>query len=108
MDTVDYVRNHFQTRVPELHKSTSGNIGCMGAFNDGNGWPGDPKNPNRSMPASRPVRAYTVVGSIVPADHSGGGLGGTQSNWIGPFCHQGSRQQAYHMTPVLSQLDDML
>lgn len=26
---------------------------------------------------------------IVPTDHSGGSLGGTQYNWIGPFCHCG-------------------
>lgn len=87
---VDYVRNHFNTRVPGLKKSTSGNIGCMGAFNDGNGWSGDPRNPKRSVPPSHPITPYSkIVGPIVPADHSGAGLGGTQSNWIGPFCHQG-------------------
>lgn len=26
---------------------------------------------------------------VVPTDHSGGSLGGTQYNWIGPFCHCG-------------------
>lgn len=87
--TVDYVRNHFNTNVPSAKKTTSGNIGCMGSFRDGNGWSGDPRNPSRKMPASRPLNASQVVGAIVPTDHSGGSLGGTQSNWIGPFCHQG-------------------
>ena len=45
--TVDYVRNHFTTRGAaggaKKEKTTSGNIGCMGAFNGGNGWSGDPK-----------------------------------------------------------------
>jgi len=27
--------------------------------------------------------------NIVPTDHSGASLGGTQYNWIGPFCHCG-------------------
>jgi len=58
---VDYVRNHFY-----IDKSSQ--IGCFGTFsNDYNGVP-----------------------DIVPQDHSGRGLGGTQYNWIGPFCHAGA------------------
>jgi len=89
--TVDYVRNHFNTNVryPKPRKIASGNIGCMGSFRDGNGWSGDPRNPQRTKPASRPLNASEIVGPIVPKDHSGAGLGGTQSNWVGPFCHQG-------------------
>jgi len=87
--TVDYVRNHLYTRSPGANKTTSFQVGCMGEFNDGNGWSGDPKNPNAKSSPSKPKDIASVVGPIVPADHSGGGLGGTQSNWIGPFCHQG-------------------
>ena len=32
------------------------------------------------MPASHPLNATDVVGAIVPTDHSGGSLGGTQVN----------------------------
>lgn len=87
--TVDYVRNHFDTRVPGAKKTASYQVGCMGDFNDGNGWAGDPKNPAAKVPPSTPKSLASVVGQIVPKDHSGAGLGGTQSNWIGPFCHQG-------------------
>jgi hypothetical protein len=61
----------------------------MGEFNKGNGWGGDPTNPARTMPPSAPMPIASIVPEIVPKDHSGGGLGGMQSNWIGPFCHQG-------------------
>jgi len=30
-----------------------------------------------------------IAPEVVPKDHSGGSLGGTQYNWIGPFCHCG-------------------
>lgn len=30
-----------------------------------------------------------VAPNVVPTDHSGKSLGGTQYNWIGPFCHCG-------------------
>ena len=55
----DNVRTH-------LYTDTSGKISCFGNFNN------DVKVPN-----------------IVGKDHSGGGLGNIQYNWIGPFCHQG-------------------
>jgi len=80
--TVDYVRNHMNT-------PTSYQVSCMGEFNDGNGWPGAPSNPKATKPPSNPIELDKVVGPTVPKDHSGAGLGGTQSNWIGPFCHQG-------------------
>ena len=87
--SVDYVRNHITT-LGASAKSTSGNIGCIGDFNRGNGWPGDPTNGGATMPPSYPVVPPSqIVPSIVPADHAGGGLNGTQSNWIGPFCHSG-------------------
>ena len=89
--TVDFVRNHFTTLAASKNpnKTTSWQIGCLGEFNKGNGWPGDPANPTRTLPPSAPMSPQAVVPAIVPADHAGGGLGGTQSNWIGPFCHQG-------------------
>ena len=87
--TVDYVRNHLTTFRASASKTTSWQIGCMGEFNKGNGWPGDPANPQRSLPPSSPLPPASIVPDIVPADHAGGGLGGTQSNFIGPFCHQG-------------------
>ena len=87
--TVDYVRNHITTFKASLNKTTSYQVGCIGEFNKGNGWPGDPTNPNSNMPPSSPLSPPTIVPAIVPADHSGGGLGGTQSNWLGPFCHAG-------------------
>merc|ERR1711865_188526 len=83
--TVDYVRNHFDTRIPSSKKTTSFQVGCMGEFNSGNGWAGDPRNPLAKVPPSSPVSVASVVGPIVPKDHSGAGLGGPQSNWIGPF-----------------------
>lgn len=61
----------------------------MGEFNAGNGWPGDPTNPDATLPPSYPLNGSSVVPLIVPADHAGGSLGGTQSNWVGPFCHAG-------------------
>jgi hypothetical protein len=88
--TVDFVRNHITTyRSQRGNRTTSYQVGCVGEFNKGNGWPGDPTNPSASMPPSSPLDAAAVVPDVVPADHSGGGLGGTQSNWVGPFCHQG-------------------
>jgi chitinase len=89
--TVDFVRNHITTYLSSANasKTTSYQIGCIGEFNKGNGWPGDPTNPSATLPPSYPLDATLVVPSVVPADHSGGGLGGTQSNWVGPFCHAG-------------------
>lgn len=88
--TLDFVRNHITTyKSSSTNKTTSWQVGCIGEFNQGNGWPGDPTNPNQSLPPSKPIDPTLVVPSVVPADHSGGGLGGTQSNWIGPFCHGG-------------------
>ena len=89
--TVDFVRNHFTSYQSSKNHSrtTSWQVGCIGEFNAGNGWAGDPTNPNATLPPSYPIEASTVVPNIVPDDHSGAGLGGTQSNWIGPFCHQG-------------------
>ena len=88
--TVDFVRNHITTfRSSATNKTTSWQVGCIGEFNAGNGWPGDPTNPSRTLPPSAPLPPASVVPGIVPADHSGGGLGGSQSNWIGPFCHAG-------------------
>jgi hypothetical protein len=71
------------------NRTTSYQIGCIGEFNKGNGWPGDPSNPQRTLPPSTPLPPQSVVPSAVPGDHSGGGLSGTQSNWVGPFCHAG-------------------
>ena len=34
--------------------------------------------------------SFTGVPLVVPNDHIGQGLHGTQSNWIGPFCHTGA------------------
>lgn len=88
--TVDFVRNHITTFLSSsTNKTTSWQVGCIGEFNKGNGWPGDPANPTRTLPPSEPLLPASVVPAMVPADHSGGGLGGTQSNWIGPFCHAG-------------------
>jgi hypothetical protein len=89
--TVDYVRNHVTSYLSAANKShtTSWQVGCQGEFNKGNGWAGDPTNPTATMPPSYPIDGVTVVPIIVPVDHAGGSLGGTQSNWIGPFCHQG-------------------
>lgn len=88
--TVDFVRNHITSFLSSsTNKTTSWQVGCLGEFNSGNGWPGDPTNPTRTLPPSSPLPPATVVPEIVPADHSGGGLGGSQSNWIGPFCHAG-------------------
>lgn len=87
--TVDYVRNHLHTRVPGSKKSTSWQVGCIGEFNNGGGWDHDPRNDKFKPPISTPIPIEDVVPPIVPSDHSGAGLGGTQSNWIGPFCHQG-------------------
>jgi hypothetical protein len=89
--TVDFVRNHLTSFLSEGNssKTTSWQVGCMGEFNKGNGWPGDPTNPTRTLPPSAPMDPASVVPDIVPADHAGAGLGGTQSNWLGPFCHQG-------------------
>lgn len=88
--TVDFVRNHFTSYLSGVNnKTTSWQVGCIGEFNKGNGWSGDPTNPDATLPPSYPLTASSIVHDIVPADHSGGGLGGTQSNWIGPFCHQG-------------------
>ena len=88
--TVDYVRNHITSyQSSSTNKTTSWQVGCMGEFNKGNGWPGDPQNPQKTLPPSYPLDPTTVVPEIVPADHSGGGLGGTQSNFLGPFCHGG-------------------
>ena len=88
--TVDFVRNHITSyQSSSTNKTTSWQVGCTGEFNKGNGWPGDPTNPTRTLPPSYPLDPTTVVPVIVPTDHAGGGLGGTQSNWIGPFCHSG-------------------
>lgn len=89
--TVDYVRNHFTSYEASRNgsRTTSWQIGCIGEFNKGNGWAGDPTNPDATLPPSFPLNASSVVPELVPADHAGGGLGGTQSNWVGPFCHQG-------------------
>jgi hypothetical protein len=87
--TVDYVRNHLNTYRASATKTTSWQVGCLGEFNKGNGWSGDPSNPQRTLPPSSPLPPASVVPGIVPADHAGGGLGGTQSNFIGPFCHAG-------------------
>jgi len=87
--TVDYVRNHFATKDMSKTKTTSWQVACFGEFNSGNGWPGDPRNEQAKVPPSYPIEREKVVHDIVPSDHSGSGLGGTQSNWIGPFCHQG-------------------
>ena len=88
--TVDFVRNHITTFLSsKTNKTTSWQVGCIGEFNKGNGWPGDPTNPTASLPPSYPLPPAAVVPAVVPADHSGGGLGGAQSNWIGPFCHAG-------------------
>jgi hypothetical protein len=87
--SVDFVRNHLQTKNMSKTKTTSFQISCLGDFGRGNGWAGDPKNPKRTKAPSVPMKISSVVGDVVPGDHSGGGLGGTQSNWIGPFCHQG-------------------
>jgi hypothetical protein len=88
--TVDFVRNHFDTRNMSATTTTSWQVGCLGEFSKGNGWAGDVRNAAKTLPPSSPMDISSVVGDIVPADHSGGGLGGTQSNWIGPFCHQGA------------------
>ena len=88
--TVDYVRNHITSyQASATNKTTSWQVGCLGEFGKGNGWPGDPTNPQHSLPPSAPLPPASVVPSIVPADHAGGGLGGSQSNWVGPFCHAG-------------------
>lgn len=87
--TVDFVRNHFATQNMSKTKTTSFQVACLGEFNKGNGWAGDPANEKATLPPSSPVPRTDVVPDVVPADHSGAGLGGTQSNWIGPFCHQG-------------------
>ena len=90
--TVEFVRNHvttYRSAAANSTKTTSWQVGCMGEFNKGNGWPGDPTNPTASLPPSYPVDPTAVVPVVVPADHSGGGLGGTQENFIGPFCHAG-------------------
>jgi hypothetical protein len=88
--TVDFVRNHITTLHAGVgNRTTSYQVGCLGEFNKGSGWPGDPSNPSHAAPPSTPVPPASVVPAIVPADHAGAGLGGTQSNWIGPFCHQG-------------------
>jgi len=87
--TVDFVRNHIATNDMSKTKTTSWQVGCIGEFNDGNGWPGDPRNDKKSMDPSKPMAREKVVPDVVPGDHAGGGLAGTQSNWIGPFCHQG-------------------
>jgi hypothetical protein len=90
--TVEFVRNHvttFLSGAPNSSKTTSWQIGCIGEFNKGNGWAGDPANPSATLPPSYPLDPTAVVPAVVPADHSGGGLGGTQANFIGPFCHQG-------------------
>lgn len=87
--TVEYVRNHFTTYECAKNRTTSWQVGCIGEFNAGNGWAGDPTNPDATLPPSYPVNASSVVPWIVPSDHAGKGLGGTQSNWVGPFCHQG-------------------
>ena len=88
--TVDYVRNHLTTfQASRTNKTTSWQVGCMGEFNKGNGWPGDPSNPAQTLPPSSPLPPATIVPGTVPGDHSGGGLGGTQANFIGPFCHAG-------------------
>lgn len=57
--SVDNVRTH-------LTNNNSYQTACFGNFTDG-----------------------YVNPDYVPADHSGGGLGGTQPNYIGPFCHSG-------------------
>jgi hypothetical protein len=89
--TVDFVRNHITTykSAANASKTTSWQVGCIGEFNKGNGWPGDPTNSAATLPPSFPLDPTLVVPSVVPADHAGGSLGGTQSNWIGPFCHSG-------------------
>jgi len=89
--TVDFVRNHLDTQNMSKSKSTSFQVACLGHFDNGNGWAGDPSNAAATAPPSKPVPRESVVHDIVPKDHSGGGLGDTQSNWIGPFCHQGGQ-----------------
>ena len=84
------MRNHFTSfESGRGNRTTSWQVGCTGEFNAGNGWPGDPANPAATLPPSRALDAAAVVPDVVPADHAGGGLCGTQQNWIGPFCHQG-------------------
>ena len=97
---VDYVRNHITTFEASLDSAKSSyQIGCVGEFNAGNSWAGDPTNPTHTLPPSYPLLPSSVVPSIVPADHSGGGLGGTQSNWIGAP-GSGSSQRGLHARPI--------
>ena len=63
---VDLVRNHF-------HTDKGYQVSCFGNYS---------KN-SSGVPD-------IAVPDIVPSDHSGRGLGGTQYNWIGPFCHTGA------------------
>jgi len=53
---------------------------------------------------------FNTVPKIVPSDHLGSGLGGTQSNWIGPFTHAGGRtsnnQYANPSTQTTSEGDN--